>query len=171
MASDQDLQVFVQSRYTDLLRTAYLLTGTSHEAEDLVQGALLRVMRHWGRVEDPLPYVRRAIVNLYLHGLRRRTRELVTALLPERPVRDGTDRVAERSALWPALRALPGRMRAVIVLRYWLDLSELETAQLLGCSIGTVKSTASRGLARLRQVLPPQSTVENPVELDRGGSK
>jgi RNA polymerase sigma factor (sigma-70 family) len=116
------------------------------------------MMRRWDRIEDPLPYARRAIVNLYLNGLRRRTRELLTALLPEPTLRESTDRVADRSVLWPALRDLPARTRAVIVARYWLDLSEAETARLLGCSVGTVKSTASRGLARLRAALP--STVE-----------
>ena len=159
MTTQPSLREFVQSRYTELLRTAYLLTGSSHEAEDLVQTALLRSMRRWERIDDPLPYVRRAIVNLYLNSLRRRARELVTGLLPDRPVRDATDRVAERSTLWPALRALPRRTRAVIVLRYWLDLSEAETAELLGCSVGTVKSTASRGLGRLRETLP--STVDS----------
>jgi RNA polymerase sigma-70 factor (sigma-E family) len=159
VTTQPSLREFVQSRYTELLRTAYLLTGSSHEAEDLVQTALLRSMRRWERIDDPLPYVRRAIVNLYLNSLRRRARELVTGLLPDRPVRDATDRVAERSTLWPALRALPRRTRAVIVLRYWLDLSEAETAELLGCSVGTVKSTASRGLGRLRETLP--STVDS----------
>jgi RNA polymerase sigma-70 factor (sigma-E family) len=154
VATDQEFRHFVESRYTDLLRTAFLLTGSSHAAEDLVQDALLRVMRSWSRVEDPPAYARRTIMNLYLNGLRRRARELLTALLPDKPGRDSVDRVAERSVLWPALRALPPRTRAVIVLRYWLDLSEKETAELLGCSPGTVKSTASRGLARLRESLP-----------------
>jgi RNA polymerase sigma-70 factor (sigma-E family) len=149
------LREFVQARYTELLRTAFLLTGSTHEAEDLVQSALLRMMRRWDRIDDPLPYARRTIANLYVNSLRRRTRELVTALLPEPAARETPDRIAERSALWPALRALPARMRTVIVLRYWLDMSEAETAQVLGCSIGTVKSAASRGLARLRE-----STVE-----------
>jgi RNA polymerase sigma-70 factor (sigma-E family) len=163
-----DLREFVQSRYTDLLRTAFLLTGSSHEAEDLVQGALLRVMRHWDGIDDPLPYVRRTIVNLYLNSLRRRTRELVTGLLPERAERDSTDRIAERSALWPALRELAPKTRAVIVLRYWMDMSEWETAGALGCSVGSVKSAASRGLARLRELLP--STVDI-ASGDRGGSQ
>ncbi len=158
MSPQPSLREFVQSRYAELLRTAYLLAGSSHEAEDLVQTALLRAMRRWERIDDPLPYIRRTIVNLYLNSLRRRTRELVTTLLPERPVRDATDRIVARSTLWPALRALPRRTRAVIVARYWLDLSEAETAQLLGCSTGTVKSTASRGLSRLRETLP--STVD-----------
>jgi RNA polymerase sigma-70 factor (sigma-E family) len=159
VTTQPSLREFVQNRYTELLRTAFLLTGSSHEAEDLVQSALLRVMRRWERIDDPLPYVRRAILNLYLNSLRGRARELVTGLLPEQPVRDAADQVAQRSTLWPALRALPRRARAVIVLRYWLDLSEAETARLLGCSVGTVKSTASRGLGRLRDTLP--STVDS----------
>ncbi len=158
------LREFVAGRYTDLLRTAYLLTGSLHEAEDLVQGALLRMMRRWASIDEPLAYARRTILNLYLKGLRRRTRELLTALLPDRPAREGSDRVAERSTLWPALRELPPRTRAVIVLRYWLDLSEAETAATLGCSIGTVKSTASRGLARLRELLPPPADGGAPGE-------
>lgn len=154
-----DLREFVRSRYAELLRTAFLLCGSSHEAEDLVQTVLLRMMRRWGRVDDPLPYARRAIVNLYLNGLRRRTREVLGGLLPDRPDRGEADRVAEQSVLWPALRELPPRTRAVIVLRYWLDLSEWDTAATLGVSVGTVKSTASRGLARLRELIP--STVDS----------
>jgi RNA polymerase sigma-70 factor (sigma-E family) len=165
---EQDFREFVESRYTHLLRTAFLLTGSSHAAEDLVQDALLRVMRAWARVDDPVAYARRTILNLYLNGLRRRTRELLTGLLPERAVRETTDQVAERSVLWPALQALPPRTRAVIVLRYWLDLSEGDTAHVLGCSVGTVKSTASRGLARLRDTLP--STVDT-VRPDREMSR
>src|SRR5688572_25114662 len=146
-----DLREFVRSRYAELLRTAFLLCGSSHEAEDLVQTALLRMMRRWGHIDDPLPYARRTIVNLYLNGLRRRTREVISGLLPDRAARADADRVAEQSVLWPALRELPPRTRAVIVLRYWLDLSEWDTAGVLGVSVGTVKSTASRGLARLRE--------------------
>jgi RNA polymerase sigma-70 factor (sigma-E family) len=153
-----DFRDFVHSRYAELLRIAFLLCGSSHEAEDLVQTALLRMMRRWRHVEDPLPYARRVIVNLYLNGLRRRTREVISGLLPDRPARSDPDRVAEQSVLWPALRELPPRTRAVIVLRYWLDLSEWDTASMLGVSVGTVKSTASRGLARLRELVP--STVD-----------
>jgi RNA polymerase sigma-70 factor (sigma-E family) len=141
------------------LRTGFLLSGSSPEAEDLVQTVLLRMMRRWGRIDEPLAYARRAIVNLYLNGLRRRAREVISALLPDRPARESTDRIAERSVLWPALQALPPRTRAVIVLRYWPDLSEWDTASVLGCSVGTVKSTASRGLARLRELIP--STVDS----------
>ena len=158
---DGALREFVHSRYSELLRTAYLLTSSSHDAEDLVQTALLKMMPRWAHIDDPLNYARRTILNLYLNGLRRRTREVLTALLPERSTADGTDRVAQRSTLWPALRALPPRARAVIVARFWLDLSEAETARLLDCSIGTVKSTASRGMARLRAELAQEATRES----------
>jgi RNA polymerase sigma-70 factor (sigma-E family) len=155
LAPDSAVRDFVHSRYTHLVYLAYLLTGSTHDAEDLVQSALLRMLRRWERVEDPLNYARRTIMNLYLSGLRRRGREVLTALLPERPGPEGLDRIVQRGTLWPALRALPARTRAVIVARFWLDLSEAETARLLDCSIGTVKSSASRGLARLREELAP----------------
>jgi RNA polymerase sigma-70 factor (sigma-E family) len=150
---DDAMRDFVRLRYTELLRLAYLLTGSQHDAEDLVQSALLNMLRRWRSVDDPLNYARRTVINLYVNSLRRRTREVLTALLPERATGEAPDRIAQRSMLWPALRTLPPRARAVIVARYWLDLSEAETARLLGCSIGTVKSTASRGVAKLRSQL------------------
>jgi RNA polymerase sigma-70 factor (sigma-E family) len=150
-------QEFVEFRYASLIRTAYLLTGTHEAAEDLVQTALLTTMRHWRTVADPMAYVRRAMVN-HRTSLWRRigSRELLTEAPPEVGTPDGAANRAERAELLAALGALPVRMRAVLVLRYWEDLSEAETAQLLGCSVGTVKSQASRGLARLRKVLAPQ---------------
>jgi RNA polymerase sigma-70 factor (sigma-E family) len=158
---DDGFREFVQTRYGDLLRVAYLLTGSEHEAEDLLQGALLRVMRRWHRIDDPVPYVRRAMINLHVSRWRRqRARELITSVVPDRPVRDPADQVSERQTLMAALRALPPRTRAVIVLRYWVDLSEAETAALLGCSVGSVKSNASRGLSRLRKALPQPSNPD-----------
>jgi RNA polymerase sigma-70 factor (sigma-E family) len=152
---DDGFREFVQTRYGEMLRVAYLLSGSEHEAEDLLQGALLRVMRRWHRIEDPVPYVRRTMINLHVSRWRRyRARELVTSVVPERPVRDPADQVSDRQTLMSALRSLPPRTRAVIVLRYWVDLSEAETAALLGCSVGSVKSNASRGLSRLREALP-----------------
>lgn len=143
---------FVRTRYTDLLRTAYLLTGTPHAAEDLVQSALLRAMRHWKEIDDPVAYVRRAMVNQRTNLWRRlRSREVLSsAPLESAAVPDHGDGVVDRDELLSALARLPARMRAVLVLRYWEDLSEADTAELLGCAPGTVKSQASRGLARLR---------------------
>jgi RNA polymerase sigma-70 factor (sigma-E family) len=158
---DDGFREFVQTRYGELLRVAYLLAGSEHEAEDLLQGALLRVMRRWHRIDDPVPYVRRTMINLHVSRWRRyRARELVTSVVPERPVRDPADQVSDRQTLMSALRALPPRTRAVIVLRYWVDLSEAETAALLGCSVGSVKSNASRGLSRLREALPAASASD-----------
>lgn len=152
---------FVRLRYTELLRLAYLLTGSPHDAEDLVQSALLNMLRRWRSVDEPLSYARRTVINLYVNSLRRRTREVLTSLLPERSTGEAPDRIAQRSMLWPVLRTLPPRTRAVIVARYWLDMSEAETAQLLGCSIGTVKSTASRGVAKLRSQLEREPGARN----------
>jgi RNA polymerase sigma-70 factor (sigma-E family) len=150
------LAEFVRVRYGDLLRIAYLLTGSATEAEDLVQTALLRAMHRWHRIDEPLAYVRRTMANLHISRWRRhRARELLTATVSDRAERDATGPVAERDVLFRALRQLPPRTRAVIVLRYWADVSEADTADILGCSVGAVKSTASRGLARLRAVLEP----------------
>ncbi len=150
------LREFVEVRYVELLRTAYLLTGSRPAAEDLVQNALLRVMRRWSTLDDPMAYLRRVMVNLSSRGWRRMARlgELLTDRAPERP--DGSDlasRVAARDEVLRALATLPPRTRAVLVLRYWEDLSETQIAETLGCSVGSVKSQASRGLARLRSVL------------------
>jgi RNA polymerase sigma-70 factor (sigma-E family) len=149
-----EFQDFVEVRYGDLLRTAYLLTGSQHAAEDLLQSSLLRVMRHWDRVDEPLAYVRRAMINQRTSVWRRlRNAEVLTDDPPDRPGGDPMDQVLQRQSLLQALDRIPARMRAVLVLRYWEDLSETDTAELLGISAGSVKSQASRGLARLRGVL------------------
>jgi RNA polymerase sigma-70 factor (sigma-E family) len=165
-------QEFVEVRYTDLLRTAYLLTGSRDAAEDLVQAALVTTMRHWRAVADPMAYVRRAMVN-HRTSLWRRigSRELLTDAPPDRTTPDGTSVRAERDELLTALGQLPARMRAVLVLRYWEDMSEEETAQVLGCSVGTVKSQASRGLGRLRDVLHPGPAERAPAVAPVGGSE
>ncbi|MEU5965417.1 SigE family RNA polymerase sigma factor [Micromonospora parva] len=153
-ADDEHFREFVDTRYMDLLRVAYHLTGSAQDAEDLVQAALVKVMRRWRRVEDPMAYLRRVMINQHISSWRRyRVHELVTAILPERSIRDMTDAVAERHALYAAMRALSPRTRAVIVLRYVVDLPEAEVAATLSCSVGSVKSRASRGLARLRLAL------------------
>jgi RNA polymerase sigma-70 factor (sigma-E family) len=152
--SDDGFREFVEVRYGDLLRTAYLLTGSRDAAQDLLQNALVVTMGRWRQVDEPMAYVRRIMINERTSLWRRLgSRELLTGVVPHRPQPDGTDRHAERDQLLTGLRRLPPRMRAVLVLRYWEGLSEAETAQLLGCSVGAVKSQASRGLARLRDVL------------------
>ncbi|MEV4131316.1 SigE family RNA polymerase sigma factor [Dactylosporangium sp. NPDC049742] len=150
----EEFQDFVEVRYGDLLRTAFLLTGSRHAAEDLLQSSLLKVMRHWDRVDEPFAYVRRVMVNQRTSIWRRlRNAEVLTGEPPDRPGVDPSDQVLARRMLLEALDGLPARMRAVLVLRYWEDLTETETASLLGISVGSVKSQASRGLARLRGVL------------------
>ncbi|MEU5567649.1 SigE family RNA polymerase sigma factor [Micromonospora musae] len=153
---DVDFREFVEVRYGDLLRTAYLLTGSRDMAQDLVQDALLKAMRHWRTIDDPMAYVRRSMVNERTSRWRRLgVRELLTAAVPDRSRPDSTEAVVLRDELLAALDQLPVRMRTVLVLRYWEDLSEAEVATTMGCSVGTVKSQAARGLARLRAVLRP----------------
>jgi RNA polymerase sigma-70 factor (sigma-E family) len=145
---------FVTLRYGDLLRTAYLLTGSHHVAEDLVQACLLKAMSRWNGIAEPMAYLRRAMVNERISWWRRLRRELLRADPPDAAVAaDDIGAATERAVVLEALADLPQRMRVVLVLRYWEDLSESETAEVLGCSLGTVKSQSSRGLARLRVAL------------------
>jgi RNA polymerase sigma-70 factor (sigma-E family) len=160
---DGGFHEFVTARYAELLRTAYLLTGNRLGAEDLLQSALLKAMRRWGRIDDPRAYLHRVMVNHLISGWRRagRLRERLTAAVPDGPGdRDPAEAVANRDQMLAAMAKLPARMRAVLVLRYWEDLSEAQTAELLGCSVGAVKSQASRGLERLRSVLRPDLAAE-----------
>jgi len=156
---DPSFEEFVNARSTALLRTAFLLSGDRGHAEDMLQSALLRAARHWPRVRDaPDAYVRKILINLS-HDRRRwlfrRPRE---APLPADPdlvhARDPAfDQIDERGYLVHLLAALPIRQRQVLILRYFEDLSIEQTAQLLNCTTGTVKSYANRGLARLRELL------------------
>ena len=155
-----DFDRFVAASTDALLRTAYLIVGDLGEAEDLVQETLFEVARRWPRVrrmEHPTAYARRILVNRAVGGAKRRARrrqELAADVPPDRamPALAGAQ-VGEHQELIGALAALPPRQRAVIVLRYFLDLPEAEVAAALKCSLGTVKSTASRGLARLERAL------------------
>jgi RNA polymerase sigma-70 factor (sigma-E family) len=149
-------EAFVAARSDDLMRTAVLLTSDRGHAEDLLQTALVKAYRRWGRIEgtDPYPYVRRILVTSAASWRRLRTTQEIVALPAHDPAGpDPTDDVAERQRMAAALATLPPRMRAVLVLRYAEDLSEVATAEALGCSVNTVKSQTSRGLARLRALL------------------
>lgn len=150
----EGLDVLVAERGSALLATAVLLTGSRAAGEDLVQAALERLMRNWHRVHGDMEgYLRRTLYHLAVDRWRRRRRRpevLATVEPPGQP--DGTDTLHLRQALIQALGLLPPRQRAVLVLRYWEQLSEAEAAEMLGCSVGTVKSTASRGLSRLREL-------------------
>lgn len=147
---------FMAERWPRVLRSAYLLTGDRHEAEDLAQAAFVRVCAAWGRVrraDNPDAYLQRVLVNCHRARFRkRRVPEHPVAAVPEglRLVRDHADVHGQRSALMAALADLGPKQRAVIVLRYFEDLTEAQTAGVLGCSVGTVKSQAAKALARLR---------------------
>ncbi|MDI1462144.1 SigE family RNA polymerase sigma factor [Catellatospora sp. KI3] len=146
---------YVRSRHADLLRFAHVLCGDPHLAADLVQDALERTGLAWRRIErhdNPEGYVRRTILNCYLNGRRRLRREVLPGELPEPP---GREQEPHDGELWRLLTTLPRQQRAVIVLRYYEDMSEAQIAQTLGCSQGTVKSTTSRAMAKLREALAP----------------
>ena len=153
---------FVAARQLTLSRIAYLLTGDHHAAQDLVQSALVRLARHWRRVRAggyPEAYLRRIMVNERNTWWRRQPPEPVDPV-PERAGRDEASDLATRTSLMAALRALPPRQRAVIVLRFFADLTEAQTADALGCAVGTVKSQTHVALARLRHLLPATTFSE-----------
>jgi RNA polymerase sigma-70 factor (sigma-E family) len=158
MTQAADFADFVQRRSGALLRAAWLLTsGDWALAEDLAQTALGEVWRHWDRVgamDAPDAYAHKVLVNTSLRWRRRRwTGETAVAELPDRAAASGGYRQVDvRESLRRALRELTARQRAVIMLRYFEDRTEAETAVIMGCSIGTVKSQASKALARLRHV-------------------
>ena len=153
---------FVQACSPRLFRTALLLAGQDRAAaEDLLQLALERAYRHWARVcgsGEPERYVRRILANASNDRWRQVARRRERLLSPGNAdplAPDQSDAVAERDFLLRALAALPPRQRAVLVLRYFNDMPEAEIADALGCSVGTVKSQVSRGLARLRDITEP----------------
>lgn len=156
---DAEFTEYLLARQPALLRTAYLLTGDRASAEDLLQTSLAKLYLAWDRVnrrESVDGYLRRIMLNEH-HSLWRRAwrrREVPVERIPEtRPVTDEHDE-GRHAELWSFVRTLPRRQRAVIVLRYYEELSEAETAAVLGCSVGTVKSQSSRALAALRTRAP-----------------
>ncbi|MYW63001.1 SigE family RNA polymerase sigma factor [Streptomyces sp. SID8379] len=153
---------FVDSRWGALLRVANLLTGgDQHEAEDLVQTALMKALDRWRQVEDPESYVRKVMYRQQVSRwrLRRPHREATFAAPPESlGVADGTHAADLRIAVGQALARLTPRQRTILVLRYFEDLSETDVAHTLGCSVGTVRSTTHRSLARLRRLAPDLGT-------------
>jgi RNA polymerase sigma-70 factor (sigma-E family) len=164
---DTQFRDFVAARSAALLRVAYLVCGDLNLAEDLLQTTLTRTYLAWRRLDglDSIEaYARRVLLNTTTSWWRRRWRaERPTEFLPERPVSDPTDRLVERDSIWVLLSTLPARQRAVIVLRYYEDLSEADIARELGVSVGTVKSHAARGLATLRARLDDHA-LENAEE-------
>jgi RNA polymerase sigma-70 factor (sigma-E family) len=151
---DPAFRDFVRSRSRALLRTAYLLTGNMADAEDLVQSALAKTYLAWDRIHDRSAldgYVRRAIVNTHISWWRsRRLEEYPTDEIPEQAVVDHPVSSDMQESLRRAIDRLPQRMRAAVMLRYYDDMTEAEVAEVLGVSLGTVKSTVSRAVAKLR---------------------
>lgn len=163
---DAEFTAFVVQHQRDLLRTAWLLVGDAHRAEELTQQALVRTYSAWARAGsgDPLAYARRVLVNLRVDTWRRRRREVLLAPddMPDRPQGGGADATAttaDRDQLVRALATLSARQRRVVVLRHLVGLPEAEVAADLGVSVGTVKSTSSRALAQLRTTLAAQDAT------------
>jgi RNA polymerase sigma-70 factor (sigma-E family) len=149
----EQFREFMESRWPGLVRLGYALTGDRWLAEDLAQTALASACNAWWRVrraDDPDAYVRRILINASNSHFRRRSPPVCACGLREVPLPDPAALAGQRSDLMAALRGLPPRQRAVIVLRYWGDLTDGQVAALLGCSEGTVRSQAWRALAKLR---------------------
>lgn len=151
---------FANSRLTAMLRFAVMLTGDPHVAQDVVQETMVRVQLNWRRVsgaDSPERYARRMLVNQYLDWRRGSwfRRVLLRGEMPEPPARprDHADENADRDQVWSWLERLPRRQRAALVLRYYEDLPDAEIAEVLGCAVGTVRSSISRALATLRTEL------------------
>jgi RNA polymerase sigma-70 factor (sigma-E family) len=162
------LEQLLAARGGHLMKAAIALAGSRPDGEDLLQAALERLLRNYGRVHsDAEGYLRRTLYNLAADGWRRRgmvRRWQPVVSAPER-LADGMDAVDIRDVLVRLLAQLPPRQRAVIVLRYWERLSEAETATLLGCTPGSVKSAASRGMSRLRELASQPAARTAPAQL------
>jgi RNA polymerase sigma-70 factor (sigma-E family) len=157
-AADAEFTDFMHGRWSQLVRLGYGLTGDRQLAEDLAQTAFAKAYASWGRVsraDNPDAYLRRIVVNANASRFRKiRVDEVLTAAVPELvAAADAADPHRDRDALMAALMQLPYGQRAAVVLRYWLDLCEAETAAILGCSVGNVKSQTSRALAKLRSTM------------------
>lgn len=172
--TDEAFSAYVAARQHALVRTAFLLTGDHHSAEDLVQAALARTYLAWGRIRDPRAvdaYMRRTMINEHTSWWRRawRHRERSTDELPE-PAPAAEQDLGQRDEVWELVRTLPPKQRAVVVLRFYEDLTEADTAHALGCSVGNVKSQTSRALAALRRRIAPGTTQDNGFLTTDGGT-
>jgi RNA polymerase sigma-70 factor (sigma-E family) len=153
---DEQFEVFVRATLPELLRFGVTLSGNAHDAADLVQSALESTGKRWRSVRDgadATAYVKRAMVNAHISRWRRLRREWLTDQALDDLVSSTAPPPLSEQPMWVALAALPARQRAVLVLRYYEDLSEVDIADVLGCSPGTVKSQASKALANLRRHL------------------
>jgi RNA polymerase sigma-70 factor (sigma-E family) len=187
IAADTEFSEYMHGRWAQLVRLGYGLTGDRQLAEDLAQTALARAYASWGRVRrsgNPDAYVNRIMVNAnYSRFRKRRVTEQLTDAPPDRGGVDLSGQHDDRTELVAALQGLPHGQRAVIVLRYWMDLTETEAAETLGCSVGNVKSQASRALAKLRLSLaaapgaelsearPPEAGLSGRIEMTKGSKR
>jgi RNA polymerase sigma-70 factor (sigma-E family) len=158
MDSDDGFVEFVAARWSRLFRTAYLLTSDEAAAEDILQSAMEKTYARWPRVSrmaEPEAYVRTLMANAVISARRRPgwRREWLLDVLPERPNPPVDLGVVDHALLWPLVCALPDRQRAVLVLRYYEDFTEAQTAEVLGCAVGTVKSHAHDAIRALRRGL------------------
>ena len=152
MSAAVDFDAFVVARGPALVRFAHALSGDRALGEDLCQSVLAKAHRRWSKIDgDPEAYVRSAVVHELVSWRRRRSNREQPGPLPDTEVAGPLDDLAERDAMWQLLRQLPHRQRAVLVLRYWQQLSDAEIAGLLSCSEGTVRSSAARAFAVLRK--------------------
>lgn len=161
MTADEEFDAFVAARSASLYRTAVLLTaGDAATAADVVQNTMIELWRRWPRVramEKADGYAHTVLARQVLRGRRGALRLVPTATLPDVPLPDHAATNSERWEMWPRICALPPVQRAVIVLRYYEDMTEVQTADVLGISVGTVKSHTSRALATLRR------TIDGPI--------
>ncbi|MFC4534255.1 SigE family RNA polymerase sigma factor [Sphaerisporangium dianthi] len=165
VAEERRFREFVSARSPALMRLGFLLTGgDQHAAEDLLQTVLTKAAARWSRIEEPEAYVRQAMYRQQVSWWRLAStrRETVVADAPDVPARDDTHAADLKLVLRHALARLTSRQRAVLVLRYFEDRPEAEVAQIMGCSVGTVRSTAHRSLARLRAVAPELADLRTP---------
>jgi len=161
---EDDFSEFARSQHARLFRTVFLLTGDYHRSEDVLQATLMRLYQRWDRVSamrDPGAYARKVAINQVWSWWRlRSSREVPVSRLVDVAVAGPADAVSDHAAVWLAVRTLPARQRAVIVLRYYEDLTEAQTAEILGIAVGTVKSHSHTGCHRLAELLAEPSASE-----------
>ncbi|MDQ3405945.1 MAG: sigma-70 family RNA polymerase sigma factor [Actinomycetota bacterium] len=168
----RDFDGFVRERYDQLLRYAIILTGRRWDAEEIVQEALLRCLRRWRKVpaEHAVAYVRKAIFHEFLRSTKHREPVPLDEVPEQVDLSDFAGAVVAREHVMIVLQQLPPRQRAAVVARFVLDLSEAQTAVELGCTVGTVKSLSSRGMARVRQLWMVDQAAETAATLGRRGT-
>lgn len=174
MIDPGSFEEYVAARRDVLVRVAFLLTGDAHTAEDVVQASLARVWPRWSRLAregDVDAYVRRTLYTVFVTAARRRRwREVIgepgNAAASRNVMSDASTHVEDRLTLDGIVRTLPPRQRAVIVLRYYLDLSEADTAATLGCAVGTVKSQHAKAMRHLRTLIEPHQEYRRERKAD-----